>query len=250
MTRRPLVSVIVAARDREALLDRALDSVERQGLEGVEPIVVDDASTDGTARRAEARGVKVLRRAVSGGAAAARNDGLRAARGRFVAMLDSDDYWKPGFLDAALAHFKPGTMVVSTNYDLIDDAGRVSLRRAIRPGRHLDPAARALGMRFMPHHSSSVFKREVFERVGLYDESFNLHCEDADLWYRAIRAYGPAAFKLVDRSLACYRRSRPRLRVPRGRLDRPAALSAFDRARALELASLLVKHARWITGAA
>ena len=248
MSRRPLVSVVTAACEGAAVLGRALDSVAAQGRRDVEVVVVDDASRDATAGVAAARGARVLRRRRRGGRAVARNQGVRAARGRFIALLDQDDFWKPGFLDAALGAFAPGVQVVSTNYDLVDDAGRVRLRRAIRPGRHLDAAVRALGLSYVPHHSSSVLRRCFFDRVGLYDESFGLLCEDADLWYRGLAVLGPRAFRLVDRSLACYRRSRPLLEMPAGRLSRPARLSRLEQAQALELAALLVKHRALLEG--
>jgi len=239
----------MAARDGRRTIARALDSVAAQTYRDLETIVVDDGSTDGTWELLRERpGLRLLRAPRPSGAAAARNRGLSAARGRFVAFLDQDDLWRPRFLETALAAFDAEAMIVSTNYDLIGDGGRVSLRRAIRPGRHLDPAVRALGLEHLPHISSTVLRREVFARVGRFDESFTVLCEDADFWYRAALALGPAAFRLVDRRLACYRRTRPVLRSPTVRKLRDwPRLREKERARLFELARLLVKHDAWMS---
>src|SRR6516162_2547473 len=100
---RPLVSVIIATRNRAALLGRALDSVFSQWGLGVEfdldVIVVDDASTDSTATVvAEYPQVRYLRLSTQRGVSAARNAGIEASRGTFVCFLDDDDVWLPGRL--------------------------------------------------------------------------------------------------------------------------------------------------------
>ena len=101
------VSVIVPAYNATATLARAVQSVIAQGTAGVEVIVVDDASSDGTAELAASLpppdgGLKVLRQGVNAGPAAARNAGLRAARGEAVCFLDADDEYLPGFLRRCL----------------------------------------------------------------------------------------------------------------------------------------------------
>jgi glycosyltransferase involved in cell wall biosynthesis len=248
MSVRPAVSMVMAVRDGLKTIDRALDSVFAQTFRDLEAVVVDDGSTDGTWERLRARpGLRLLRTARPSGPGGARNLGLTRARGRFIAFLDADDCWRPRFLETALAAFDAEAMVVSTNYDLIGDDGRVSLRRGIRPGKGLDPAVRVLGLDYLPHHSSSVLRREIFARVGGYDASF-WQCEDADFWYRAALALGPGAFRLVDRSLARYRRTRPLLKAPTTRKLRSwPRLTEKDRARLFEHARLLVKHDAWIS---
>lgn len=249
MSARPRVSVVMATWNGRRTIARALDSVAAQTFRDLELIVVDDRSTDGTWELLRGRsGLSLLRAPRRSGASAARNRGLSRARGRFVAFLDQDDAWRPRFLETALRAFDSRAMIVSTNYDLIGDDGRLSLRRAIRPGRHLDPAVRALGLDHLPHISSTVLRREVFARIGRFDESFTVLCEDADLWYRAALELGPGAFRLVDRSLACYRRTLPVLRSPTSRKLREwARLPERDRARLVEVARLLIKHDDWLS---
>lgn len=104
--RAPRVSVVVPAWNAAALIGRAIASVACQTFADLEVIVVDDASTDGTADRAEtllsAAGLAhaVVRLERNAGPAAARNAGVALARGEYVAFLDADDEWLPGKLAA------------------------------------------------------------------------------------------------------------------------------------------------------
>ncbi len=112
------VSVIVAAYDVSAYIDRALRSAAAQTVPNIEIIVVDDASLDDTAERvaryaaADLR-IRLIRQERNGGPARARNIALRAARGRWIAVLDADDAWAPARLRRLLD--------ASTGCDLVFD---------------------------------------------------------------------------------------------------------------------------------
>lgn len=103
----PLLSVVIPAWRAADHLGACLDALARQTAsdESFEVIVVDDASPDGTADLAEARGARVVRRASNGGAAAARNNGAQAARGGVLVFLDSDVVPDPGLVEGCLALF-------------------------------------------------------------------------------------------------------------------------------------------------
>src|SRR6185312_15790823 len=98
----PLVSVVIPTFNRRHLILRAIESVVRQTYPRVEVIVVDDASTDGTVEFLESKRFKaplrVIRLEQNSGPSAARNKGIAHASGKYVALLDSDDYWLPGKL--------------------------------------------------------------------------------------------------------------------------------------------------------
>src|SRR4051812_5349711 len=101
----PLVSVIIPAYNRKAMLCESIDSVLAQNCRDFELIVVDDGSTDGTADELAARygtRIRVLKQA-NRGVAAARNLGVSRSCGEYIAFLDSDDLWKPGKLTAQIA---------------------------------------------------------------------------------------------------------------------------------------------------
>src|SRR5258708_6914008 len=101
----PLVSIIIPAYNRKAMLFDAVASVLAQSYRDWELIVVDDGSTDGTADDLHARfGSRVRLIAQSRrGVAAARNLGVRSARGDYIAFLDSDDFWLPRKLERQMA---------------------------------------------------------------------------------------------------------------------------------------------------
>ena len=100
------ISVVIPASNAEATLARALESVLAQTRPPDEIIVVDDASTDCTVRLAKSyadQGVSLLRVRERRGAAAARNLGIAAAKGRWIAFLDADDEWLPAKLEKQAA---------------------------------------------------------------------------------------------------------------------------------------------------
>jgi succinoglycan biosynthesis protein ExoO/succinoglycan biosynthesis protein ExoU len=99
------VSVIVAAYNAAATIDRALCSALAQTERDLEILVIDDASTDATAAIVAARGdprIRLLAAPVNGGPGAARNLGLAAAQGEWIAILDADDRFRPGRLERLL----------------------------------------------------------------------------------------------------------------------------------------------------
>jgi glycosyltransferase involved in cell wall biosynthesis len=94
-------SVIVPAYNMESCLGQTLDTILAQDPKPLEIIVVDDGSTDHTAAVARGKGERItLVQQPNAGEAAARNHGVKLARGEFIAFLDADDYWLPGFLSA------------------------------------------------------------------------------------------------------------------------------------------------------
>lgn len=101
----PLVSVIMPAYNTADYIGEAIESALSQTIQNIEVIVVDDASSDGTADIAEGIGdsrVRVIRLAQNGGAAVARNRALDEAKGIWVAVLDSDDWYAPDRLEMLL----------------------------------------------------------------------------------------------------------------------------------------------------
>src|SRR5262249_12424560 len=101
-----MVSVVIPTFNRARVLPDALDSVFAQRIDAVQPIVIDDGSTDDTESvvAAYGRGVHYVRQ-THRGAASARNAGVGLATGRFVSFLDSDDVWMPGKTAIELAVF-------------------------------------------------------------------------------------------------------------------------------------------------
>jgi len=117
MRHHPSVSVIIPAYDVAVSLGRCLDSVFAQEIPDAQVIVINDGSTDATAEVAKSYGARLLYlEQENQGQGAARNTGLRAAQGDYVAFLDADDYWLPGFLRTCIDFLQqhPEAIAVST----------------------------------------------------------------------------------------------------------------------------------------
>lgn len=190
----PAVSVVIGAYNAARWIGAAVESVLRQTWDDFELIVVDDGSTDDTAGIAEGFGAAVrLIRKANGGSATARNAGIRAAQGRYVAFLDADDLWLPQKLEQQmrLLREKPDGAWSYTDAYFFDAETGATLRQAGRQ-RALpagDVLEKLLMHNFIPF-SSAVVRRDVFDAVGLFDESA-LHriSEDWDFWLRAAEHY-------------------------------------------------------------
>lgn len=115
-----MISVIIPLYNKEGSIAQALDSVMAQECQDFEVIVVDDGSTDGGAAVVENYGDSRIRlvRQDNAGVSAARNKGIEEARGEYVAFLDADDVWLPGFLSEIVALQKefPQCRAQATNY--------------------------------------------------------------------------------------------------------------------------------------
>jgi glycosyltransferase involved in cell wall biosynthesis len=148
MTADPLFSVIIPTHDRPEMVREAVDSVLAQTIEDFECLVVDDGGTLPVAVPDDPR-IRMIRRNLSGGPAAARNDGIAAARGRYIAFLDDDDWFLPNRLADSLPALRETPVVVcwrtggqrtlngevfdSILDDLVPHVGQVSLRREATP---------------------------------------------------------------------------------------------------------------------
>jgi glycosyltransferase involved in cell wall biosynthesis len=186
----PEVSVLIPTRNRrELLLRRSLRSaLLQEGIEH-EVIVIDDGSTDDTPAHLEALHeprVRVIRRDVAGGAGAARNDGIDAARGEWIAFLDDDDAWAPHKLRVQLdAVRSAGADFAYAAVVTVDDRGRALYASAAAAERL---AADTIAMSGIPAGSSNILVRtELVRRLGGFDEQL-VNLEDWDLWIRLASA--------------------------------------------------------------
>lgn len=170
------VSIVIPAYNAAATLAAALASVRQQAHPVAEVIVIDDGSTDGTADVAQAAarqvpGVQLVRQA-NAGPAAARNRGLALAAGDLVAFLDADDLWPPGGL-AVLA----GVLAAEPSLGAVLGHTR-DLWEVAEEAPRLGPAYLSFNV------GGALFRRSVFERVGVFDPALRNVGEDIDLWVR------------------------------------------------------------------
>ncbi|MBS3936801.1 MAG: glycosyltransferase [Sulfuritalea sp.] len=210
----PLVSVIIPAYNVAPYIGEAIASVLDQNYAHIEVIVVDDGSTDGTLAVVGAYGgqVQVLQQA-NAGAAAARNRGLVAARGEFIAFLDADDIWLPGKLTAQVGYLlaHPEIGMVTSNFLLWKPGPDGNFGPPPTPSTTPDDDP------IVKEHSGWIYgellcdcvvctitvmlRKSVIETVGLFNEQLRTG-EDYEYWLRISRV---TQVTKLNRDLACYR---------------------------------------------
>ena len=164
MTMKPFLSVIIPAHQAEKYITQAVASVRQQNWLGeMEIIVIDDGSKDRTAEVAETLEVKLLRKE-QGGAASARNMGLRAASGDLVLLLDADDVLRPGSLDAMYAALTENK--AEAVFSMAEDF--ISPELTEKEKAELKPRPAAYGG-VLP--GCSLIHRQVFDTIGLFDDT-------------------------------------------------------------------------------
>lgn len=183
----PLVSVVVPAYQQPEFLNEALESVRRQSFTDWEIIVVDDASGEEFVRRyvLPERSRLIVHKKRSGCAAATRNTGIRAARGKYIAFLDQDDIWLPDKLSVQVPALeaRPDAAVAFCHCLLVDERLQ-PLPKQQPPMRSLgDPLREMLRHCFIKTPSTALVRREALEECGLCDESI-VGASDWDLWIR------------------------------------------------------------------
>ena len=180
----PLVSVIIPTYNRWPMVGEAVDSVLKQSFRDFELIVIDDGSTDDTAKELQKYGSDVrLVSQLRSGAAAARNSGVAIAQGPYLTFLDSDDLWRPKKLE-----IQTRFMVQHPEVEICQTE-EVWVRKGIRvnpKARHRKPSGDIFRDSLdlcLVSPSAVMLTRELFEKVGRFDERLPV-CEDYDLWLR------------------------------------------------------------------
>ena len=201
------VSVVIPAYNAAAFIGRTLDTVRDQTFTDHETIVVDDGSTDDTADVARAyfmrhglRGQVICQE--NRGIAAARNTGMRAASGPYVALLDHDDLWAPEKLAAVVAEFgrHPGVDLICHDENITRDGEVVRVTRRRPPRGNFYEALLFDGNLLSP--SATTFNRAAALALGGFDERAEyLTVEDYDFWMRFSRE---RQIRFLDRVLGEY----------------------------------------------
>lgn len=173
-----LVSAIIPTYNRERYLPAALDSALRQDYRPVEVIVVDDGSTDDTARLVRSHAGVRYHYQPNQGPAAARNAGVAISRGALLAFLDSDDLWMPDKLrlQVEFLEAQPDTGYCLTRMQSFVD------REAVGPLEVGPAECSPASIGALP--STLVVWRKIFDRVGGFDPAYRVG-EDIEWFFRA-----------------------------------------------------------------
>jgi glycosyltransferase involved in cell wall biosynthesis len=209
--RTPLVSVVLASYNHAPFVTTAVRSVIEQGIDELEIIVVDDGSTDGTPDQVENIGDPRIRliRLEENRRYSPRNLALGLATGRYVAIQNSDDEWKPGKLLSQLEFMDENTDVSAcfTGVEIIDEGSNIlqgSWADSLFTTENI--SQRSWLRRFFDRGnclciSSAVLRRDQVEAVGRFRASL-VQLMDLDLW---IRLAGVGGFHIDPRPLTRFR---------------------------------------------
>lgn len=203
----PTVSIIMAARDAEPWLVDSLRSILRQTFSGFEFLIVDDASTDGTANILEDfqscdPRVKIFTNELPRGLPANLNFLIKKAKGRYIARMDADDISRPERLEAQLAFMEKnkGIGLCFSEVNLVLEDGSFLCRK-------WSPKTPRFALLMLPFinyfvHPTAFVRREILVENGLYNENF-LKAQDWELWQRMKqKGFG---FGIVSQVLLDYR---------------------------------------------
>ena len=234
----PLVTAVIPMYNSERTIDETLRSVRAQTYRNLEIIVVDDGSTDDSAKITEEHAsadprVRMIRQ-VNAGVAAARNRGVAEATGEFIAPIDADDLWESTKIEKQMAAMLQGGSKVGLVYTwqaTIDEKSRIIsiTHQPQQEGRVLEAILRS---NFVGGGSPALMRKQAILKSGGYDASLRANnaqgCEDWKLYVQISERY---EFVVVKEHLTGYRQTRGRM-----------SADAFQMLRSYELASLKLRQ--------
>jgi len=233
----PLISICIPAYNAERYLPTALESVRAQRFTNWELIVTEDGSKDSTEdivrefARSVSQPVRYGRNPENLGLPATRNAGITAARGEWIALLDADDVWTTGHLEA-VANLIPSTSaeLIHAGSVLFDsDTGREIEVRAPTPRMVAEFPLSLFYGNYTIQPSSVVLRRCLWEDVGGFDPTFR-YVEDREMWIRCART--GAQFAYTGLNTCLYRKHQ-------------SAMSRHGVAMALASARVFEKNIDW-----
>jgi GT2 family glycosyltransferase len=200
----PRVSIIIPCFNTAQFASETLDSVFAQTYRDFEAIVVNDGSPD--TPQLERVLSPFMERIVyikteNQGPAGARNNGIRASRGEFIALLDSDDKWTPNYLETMVAELdqNPSVDIVYPRVRCFGEGDSRKVRKLYRG----EVTFISLVQQTCTVSVSVLARRTAFERVGLFDANLR-RCEDFDMWLRCLK--NGSRIKPCKEILQLYRR--------------------------------------------
>lgn len=204
MSYEPVFSVVMPVYDRSEEVIPSVKTVLNQSFQDFELIIVDDERSDegleGVVESLDDERISLY--TYGKGVSEARNFGIKKSEGRFVAFLDSDDFWKPDFLERMSERLSENG-IVTCFFRKVYEEKKVSevekpyykgynVLESLLRGHTIPPAAIA-------------FSKEIFDEVGYFDEGMSIW-EDSDMWIRAIESFGEP--EIIEKPLAVHIRRR------------------------------------------
>lgn len=207
----PFVSICVPAYRADRYIESTLDSVRAQTYTHWELIVVEDGSQDctqmivNTLAARVVQPVRYLRHAENRGLPATRNTGIEAARGDWIALLDSDDLWMTDHLESLVRKLDEGDadLVHAGSILFQSDSGKFLQERTPTPGMIADFPGSLFRGEYIIQPASVLLRRDLWRSVGGFDPAFR-YVEDRDMWLRCARA--GARFAYTGKLTCLYRK--------------------------------------------
>jgi GT2 family glycosyltransferase len=193
----PIVTVVVATLAADDALANCLRSLEDQTFKRFEVIVVDNSGAGRAVHQSAAKNARVIANASNRGFGAAMNQGFQASDSPYLATLNDDAVAHPEWLEklvmAAEKHTGAGMFAseVRLNADQLDSAGmRIAADGSSKQRGHGESPSKFSQSDYalLPSGSAALYRRQMLDEIGLFDESFFLYCEDTDLGLRGRRA--------------------------------------------------------------
>ena len=197
MVSNPIVSIVIPTKNRSELLRRAVGSALNQEYKNIEVVVVNDGSTDDTREMLDElersyENLFCIHLESSKGACYARNQGIIASTGEFVSNLDDDDEIAVDRVSQFLRYYDDQWSFLCSEYINLNDGEDY-------PSVSINPIIKFDSIKRRNLIGNSIFvRKDRLVECGLYDEAL-VSWQDYDLWFRLIKAYGPA-FKIPHHS--------------------------------------------------
>lgn len=205
-----MISIVIPLYNKEKSVRTTLESVRAQSYKDWECVVVDDGSTDKSLEVVEQFKIEDLRFKIlsktNGGVCSARNAGIMAAKGEYVALLDGDDIWDKDYLaeQVKMIHDFPEAAMWGINFAETKNGKLVRRLETALPDGYRGYVEKYFEMKGrisdLFHSSAVVIRKEVFDKVGYFDERIK-YSEDVDMWWRIIAVYTIAFY---DRYMVHY----------------------------------------------
>jgi len=188
----PTVTVVVPTLAADESLDECLASLDRQTFRDFEVIVIDNS---GSGKAKPRDGARIIANDRNVGFGAAVNQAFHQSQAPFLAVLNDDAVAQPGWLEALLSAVERradigmcASQVRLADNGLLDSAGMLlCLDGSSKQRGHCQPPASYPRQEeaLLPSGSAALYRREMLDEIGLFDEGFFLYCEDTDLGLRA-----------------------------------------------------------------
>lgn len=201
----PNVSVVMPSYNRSQTIRKAVESVLNQNYKDFELIIIDDGSTDNTKETlSEIKDKRLVCEYIDHkGASSARNKGLSLAKGKFIAFLDTDNYWHSSFLETMIQEVrKPYLMGYCSENMFLVSGNKKSQQIIGRKVRNVEYNPVKLTYTNFIDINSVLIDKTLFDEIGKFDERLGI-LEDWDLFVRIALKY-PFKIKHIDQVLVDY----------------------------------------------